>query len=56
MLLDLEEWELPMKHAVSQLLDSTEKKQNAMSLSWNSIVSRVFTQVVTLRPQLTRTL
>jgi hypothetical protein len=39
-----------------QLLDSTEKEQNAMSLSWNSIVSRVFTQAVLTRPQLTRTL
>ena len=32
-----------------QLLNSTEKEQNAMSLSWNSIVSRVFTQVVFIK-------
>jgi len=39
-----------------QLLHSNEKEQNVMSLSWNSIVSGVFAQVVSLRPQLTRTL
>jgi len=38
-----------------QLLHSAEKEQNAMSLSWNSIFRRVFTRVVLLRPQLTRT-
>lgn len=33
-----------------QLLYSTEKEQNAMFLSGNSIVSRVFMQVILLRP------